>query len=87
VENSSFAVSQYVAVLLSYPLGKFMEACIPRYQFNLFGIKVDTNPGPFSIKEHALIGIFGTTGAAGIYGTDNLVVQEVFYDGTYSSFH
>jgi OPT family small oligopeptide transporter len=57
-----------------------MAKWCPRYQFQILGVKVDTNPGPFSVKEHALIGIFGTTGAAGIYGTDNLVVQEIFYD-------
>ncbi|KNE71018.1 hypothetical protein AMAG_20275, partial [Allomyces macrogynus ATCC 38327] len=30
--------------------------------------------------EHVPIGIFGLTSASGIYGTDNLVVQKVFYE-------
>ncbi|KAI9173098.1 OPT super [Blastocladiella emersonii ATCC 22665] len=78
--TNSFAVSSYVAVLLSYPMGLFMAKVIPSVKFSLFGVEVDTNPGPFSVKEHVLIGIFGSTGAAGIYGTDNLVVQQAFYN-------
>ncbi|ORZ29837.1 OPT oligopeptide transporter protein-domain-containing protein [Catenaria anguillulae PL171] len=58
-----FEVSAYVATLLSYPIGKFLARTLPRWRFNVLGIDIDTNPGPFSVKEHALIGIFGTTGA------------------------
>ncbi|KAJ3365680.1 hypothetical protein GGF31_008485 [Allomyces arbusculus] len=78
--TNGFYVTAYVATLLSFPLGKLMAAAVPRVQFNLFGLTIDTNPGPFSIKEHVLIGIWGSTGAAGIYGTDNLVVQELFFN-------
>ncbi|ORZ37267.1 OPT oligopeptide transporter protein-domain-containing protein [Catenaria anguillulae PL171] len=75
-----FAVSSYVATLLSYPIGVFMAKVTPRIRFNLFGLEVDTNPGPFSVKEHVLIGIFGSTGAGGVYAVYNLVVQEVYYE-------
>ncbi|ORZ36656.1 OPT oligopeptide transporter protein-domain-containing protein [Catenaria anguillulae PL171] len=75
-----YSVSSYVATLLSYPLGVLMAKTLPRFQFNFLGIPIDTNPGPFSVKEHVLIGIFGSTGASGIYGVDNLAVQEIFYD-------
>ncbi|KAJ3368645.1 hypothetical protein GGF31_006207 [Allomyces arbusculus] len=76
-----FQVSSYVAVLLAYPLGVLMAATIPAVQVNLGPLGgFNLNPGPFSVKEHVLIGIFGSTGASGIYGTDNLVVQKVFYE-------
>ncbi|ORZ33910.1 OPT oligopeptide transporter protein-domain-containing protein [Catenaria anguillulae PL171] len=75
-----FQVSSYVATLLSYPIGVLMAKTFPRWQFHLFGLDIDTNPGPFSVKEHVLIGIFGSTGASGVYATYNLVVQEVYYD-------
>ncbi|KAI9189288.1 OPT super [Blastocladiella emersonii ATCC 22665] len=76
----AFSVSSYVAILLAYPMGVFMAKTVPSVKFNLFGIEVDTNPGPFSVKEHVLINIFATTGASSIYGIDNLGVQEIFYD-------
>ncbi|ORZ36557.1 OPT oligopeptide transporter protein-domain-containing protein [Catenaria anguillulae PL171] len=75
-----FAVSSYVATLLAYPLGVILAKILPRLRFNLFGLDVDLNPGPFTVKEHVLIGIFGTTGAAGVYASSNLVVQEAYYD-------
>ncbi|KAI9184650.1 OPT super [Blastocladiella emersonii ATCC 22665] len=75
-----FSITSYVAVLLAYPLGVLMAKTLPSIKFNLFGVEVDTNPGPFSVKEHVLIGIFGSTGAAGIYGSENIIVQEIFYD-------
>ncbi|KNE72460.1 OPT family small oligopeptide transporter [Allomyces macrogynus ATCC 38327] len=79
--TNSFAVSSYVAVLLAYPLGLLMAAVVPSVEVNLGPLgSFNTNPGPFSVKEHVLIGIFGSTGASGIYGTDNLVVQKIFYE-------
>ncbi|KAI9183656.1 OPT super [Blastocladiella emersonii ATCC 22665] len=78
--SNSFGVSSYVAILLAYPMGNFLAKVMPSVKFNFFGIEVDTNPGPFSIKEHVLISIFAGTGASSIYGIDNLGVQEIFYD-------
>ncbi|ORZ29832.1 OPT oligopeptide transporter protein-domain-containing protein [Catenaria anguillulae PL171] len=75
-----FQVSSYVATLVSYPMGVFLAKTLPRWRVNFLGIDIDTNPGPFSVKEHVLIGIFGTTGAGGVYATYNLVVQEIYYD-------
>ncbi|KAJ3364101.1 hypothetical protein GGF31_000596 [Allomyces arbusculus] len=75
-----FSVTNYVAILLAFPLGKAMAKWMPRYQWRAFGfVMIDTNPGPFTVKEHVLIGIFGSTGAAGVYGTENLITQKVFY--------
>ncbi|KAJ3355385.1 hypothetical protein GGF32_002063, partial [Allomyces javanicus] len=79
--TNSFGVSSYVAVLLAYPLGVLMAHTIPAVEVNLGPLgSFNLNPGPFSVKEHVLIGIFGSTGASGIYGTDNLVVQKLWYE-------
>ncbi|KAJ3368660.1 hypothetical protein GGF31_006222 [Allomyces arbusculus] len=76
-----FVVSSYVAVLLAYPLGLLLAAVLPSTTISLGPLgSFSLNPGPFSVKEHVLIGIFGSTGASGIYGTDNLVVQKIFYE-------
>ncbi|KAI9179106.1 OPT super [Blastocladiella emersonii ATCC 22665] len=77
-----FAISSYVGILLAYPLGKLMERYVPSIRLRAFGTTFDTNPGPFTVKEHVLIGIFGSTGASGVYGTENLVVQETFFNMT-----
>ncbi|KNE58040.1 OPT family small oligopeptide transporter [Allomyces macrogynus ATCC 38327] len=79
--TNSFGVSSYVAVLLAYPLGVLMARTIPAVDIKLGPLgSFNLNPGPFSVKEHVLIGIFGSTGASGIYGTDNLVVQKLWYE-------
>ncbi|ORZ32388.1 OPT oligopeptide transporter protein-domain-containing protein [Catenaria anguillulae PL171] len=78
--TNPIAISSFVTVLLSYPLGRIMAATLPGYKFNLFGIEVNLNPGPFSVKEHVLINVFGSTGSSSIYAFYNLGAQEVFFD-------
>lgn len=47
----SVPITGIVAQLLSFPIGRFCAAYIPRKK--IFGISL--NPGPFTIKEHVLI--------------------------------
>lgn len=42
--------------LASYPMGKAMARWLPTRQYSLLGFNFTLNPGPFSLKEHALIG-------------------------------
>lgn len=55
-----------------------MAATLPTHQFSLMGgwWKFTLNPGAFNVKEHVLISIMGSAGAAGSYGVDNVVVQK-----------
>ncbi|KNE61034.1 OPT family small oligopeptide transporter [Allomyces macrogynus ATCC 38327] len=79
--TNSFVITSYLAILLSYPIGVFLAKVVPAKEISLGPLgSFNTNPGPFSIKEHVLIGIWGSTGAAGVYGTDNLLVQRAFYN-------
>ena len=41
--------------IIILPLGKFLEWILPRYCISAFGCSFSLNPGPFNIKEHALI--------------------------------
>ncbi|KAI9172937.1 OPT super [Blastocladiella emersonii ATCC 22665] len=52
--SNTFSVTSYVAILLAYPMGNFLARVMPLVKFSLFGYEMDTNPGPFSIKEHVL---------------------------------
>ncbi len=54
-----FVVPTQLALLLSYPIGIFMEKVLP--DINILGAPL--NPGPFTVKEHALIYIIA--GSAG----------------------
>jgi hypothetical protein len=59
-------------------MGKAMAATLPTRTFAVMGgrWKFTLNPGPFNVKEHVLISIMGSAGAAGSYGVDNVVVQK-----------
>jgi hypothetical protein len=50
-----------------------MAKVLPTHQMSLFWLKFYLNPGPFSLKEHILI---GTTA----YAVDIVILQHVFYD-------
>ena len=54
---------------------------MPTKQFNTFGMKWTLNPGPFNIKEHALITIMSnvTFGQGPAYSTDTLEALLGFY--------
>lgn len=71
-------LSTYVTSILAWPIGTAWARFLPNIK--IFGMEL--NPGPFNLKEHALITImgnvsFGASGAA--YATDILLAQNVFY--------
>ena len=70
--TSPFAVPAFLATLLSYPMGLFMAATLPR---KVAG-STFLNPGRFSAKEHVLITIIASAGASVAYGIDNVVAQK-----------
>ncbi|KAL7749146.1 OPT superfamily [Sorochytrium milnesiophthora] len=78
---SPFSITAYVAVMLSYPLGKLMAATLPTTKFHIPLIgECSLNPGPYSAKETILIYTMASTGTTGVYGTDNLFVQKYYYN-------
>ncbi|KAJ3097388.1 hypothetical protein HDU97_004897 [Phlyctochytrium planicorne] len=62
-----FYASPFIGVLISYPLGKFLAAVLPR------GL---LNPGPFNHKEHALIFVACSSGANTAYALYNIIGQK-----------
>ncbi|KAJ3131896.1 hypothetical protein HK100_005898 [Physocladia obscura] len=61
--TNNFAVSAFIACILSYPMGLGMAAALPR------GI---LNPGPFTLKEHVLVFLMASN-AVKPFGMDNVV--------------
>ncbi|KAJ7824588.1 OPT oligopeptide transporter [Mycena olivaceomarginata] len=68
--TTSASFSVFFIVLVSWPLGKMMEQVLPNYQIPLGRFSFSLNPGPFSAKEHVLIGIAGNAGSKGNWASN-----------------
>ncbi|KAF9275028.1 hypothetical protein BGZ68_000172 [Mortierella alpina] len=64
--------------LASYALGKGMAKVLPSRKITLAGYTMSLNPGPFNIKEHALIGISVSTAANAAYATHILSATDLY---------
>lgn len=76
-----------MAQLLVYPLGRAWER-LPRWRVPLpAGLSFDTNPGRFSIKEHALVVICVniSSGAAYASGALTAIVSPVYWAADYGA--
>ncbi|AAS50928.2 ABR156Wp [Eremothecium gossypii ATCC 10895] len=81
----SMAVSTFVTSMLAWPLGRFWARWVPNVRiFGRFGGPF-LNPGPFSLKEHALITVMGNIsfGGGAAYATDILLSMNMFYKRDY----
>lgn len=74
-------ISSVSAQILSLPLGKFMAATLPtkaiHFPFTKWSFTL--NPGPFTLKEHALITIFASAGSSGVYAINIITIVKAFY--------
>ncbi|KAL3504978.1 hypothetical protein ACH5RR_034819 [Cinchona calisaya] len=76
-------ISAQVATL---PVGRFMAKVLPEKKFRIPGFgarEFSLNPGPFNIKEHALISIFANTGSGfgngAAYAISIVDIVKAFY--------
>ncbi|KAF9354442.1 hypothetical protein BGX26_007721 [Mortierella sp. AD094] len=69
---ASGTYSIYFVNLVSYGLGIVMARYLPTASFTIGSHSFSLNPGPFNIKEHALIGISANTAAVSAYAVDIL---------------
>ncbi|CAH2354633.1 oligopeptide transporter 1 [[Candida] railenensis] len=81
LHSPSFSITMYVTSILAWPIGKAWHACLPN--ISIFGAPL--NPGPFNLKEHALISIMANVNFAGgaAYATDILLAQNRYYKVDY----
>ncbi|KAF2664976.1 small oligopeptide transporter, OPT family [Microthyrium microscopicum] len=78
LRNPSIQITSIVAQLVAYPFGVLWAKFMPSHQFNTFGLKWSLNPGPFNMKEHALITVmanvsFAQGAAYSTYGLESLI--------------
>lgn len=77
----AITITSIVALLLAHPIGVCWEKVMPSWKFRTFGLQWRLNPGPFNVKEHALIVIMANAsfGTGVSYFTDTIQVQKMFY--------
>ncbi|KAF8922798.1 hypothetical protein BGZ58_003773, partial [Dissophora ornata] len=79
LRQTQISIGYSVVALISLPIGHLMAALLPTSQFNLLGWRFSLNPGPFSIKEHVLIGTMTACNTGTAYAVDIVILQKVFY--------
>ncbi|KAG0369042.1 hypothetical protein BGZ54_000550 [Gamsiella multidivaricata] len=79
LRQTTVSISYPVVALLSLPMGHFMARVLPSRQFNIFGWRFSLNPGPFSIKEHVLIGTMVACNSGTPYAVDIVILQKLWY--------
>ncbi|KAK7320299.1 hypothetical protein VNO77_29643 [Canavalia gladiata] len=79
--NNPLSVTSVSAQILSLPLGKMMAATLPTKSISIPFTKwsFSLNPGPFTLKEHALITIFASAGSSGVYAINIITIVKAFY--------
>ncbi|KAG0055590.1 hypothetical protein BGZ83_008024 [Gryganskiella cystojenkinii] len=75
----NITIGYAVAALLSLPMGMFLARVLPTRQFSFFGYQFSLNPGPFSIKEHVLIGTMVSCNTNTAYAVDIVILQKLWY--------
>ncbi|KAL4298552.1 hypothetical protein S245_057927 [Arachis hypogaea] len=79
--DNPLSVGSMSAQIVAFPLGKFMAATLPTKHFHIpmTNWHFTLNPGPFTLKEHALITIFASSGASGVYAIGIINIVKAFY--------
>ncbi|KAG0298986.1 hypothetical protein BGZ98_010383 [Dissophora globulifera] len=80
LRQNPISITYTVVSLVTLPLGRLMARVLPMHQFNLFGYRCSFNPGPFNIKEHALIGTAVACCSGTAYAVDIVILQKKYYN-------
>ncbi|SCU93346.1 LAFA_0F15896g1_1 [Lachancea sp. 'fantastica'] len=80
MHSPSIVLSSYVTAILAWPLGRAWDKVMPNKRlFGKWGPQL--NPGPFNVKEHAIITAMGNVsfGGGNAYATDIILSMNMFY--------
>ncbi|CAN1753488.1 Oligopeptide transporter 5 [Linum perenne] len=79
--QNQLSVGSVTAQIVVLPLGKLMAATLPtkKIRFPFSDKTWSLNPGPFNMKEHALITILASCGASGAYAINIITIIKAFY--------
>lgn len=79
LRQPSISIGALIAQIIAWPLGHAWAKYLPEREFNTLGIRWTLNPGPFNIKEHAIIVVMASVSFSVAYATDIILAQLVFY--------
>ncbi|KAJ7064207.1 OPT oligopeptide transporter protein-domain-containing protein [Mycena amicta] len=71
--------SVFFVILVSDPLGRFMARTLPNWTVPLGRFAFSLNPGPWSPKEHTLVGIAANAGSQGQWATYLPTNAKLYY--------
>lgn len=69
-------ISGYVVAIFVYPMGKFLAWILPEGRLETRFGTISLNPGPFNVKEHALISIMALMSYQSAYAAGIPAVQK-----------
>lgn len=72
MRSPAITIPAVVVILVTYPVGVLWAKIVPRRKFRTFGLEWTLNPGPFSVKEHAVITLMAKITADYPYSTNAL---------------
>eukprot|EP00127_Corallochytrium_limacisporum_P004649 Clim_evm3s172 gene=Clim_evmTU3s172 len=72
----AFSLDNSVAFLVSYLVLALMARSIPSYKFRIGPYTLDTNPGPFNVREHVMVGLVTSDSVNGAYVANTLFFME-----------
>jgi OPT family oligopeptide transporter len=76
--NTPGTFSNFFVNLASYAMGRAMARILPTEAISIGKFSLSLNPGPFNIKEHALIGIAVSTAASAAYAIIVLSAMDLY---------
>ncbi|OTA03224.1 OPT family small oligopeptide transporter [Trichoderma parareesei] len=79
LRRPTISIGPLVAQIIAWPIGHGWARFVPERDFSFFGIKWNLNPGPFNMKEHAIIGVMASVSFSVAYSTDIILAQMIFY--------
>ncbi|KAL6859590.1 small oligopeptide transporter [Trichoderma novae-zelandiae] len=79
LRRPTISIGPLVAQIIAWPIGHGWARFVPDREFSFFGIKWNLNPGPFNMKEHAIIGVMASVSFSVAYSTDIILAQLIFY--------
>src|SRR5689334_21890479 len=79
LRQTTLTLNYAIVALIALPCGHFLARVLPTREVDLFGYKFSLNPGPFSIKEHVLIGTMAACNTSTAYAVDIVLIQKLYY--------
>ncbi|ABN68038.1 oligopeptide transporter protein [Scheffersomyces stipitis CBS 6054] len=77
--TTSAAYSIFFVQIASHWVGKWLARVLPHKKVKIGRFSFNLNPGPWSIKETAMVTITASSGATGNQGTSALSLAEIYY--------